>query len=407
MSSSADLDRHRPALLGGKPVRDHDRYLVFGKPSLTEEDIAEVVATLRSGWIGTGPKVSRFEKAFSEYIGVPHAVAISSCTAALRLAMLALGVGPGDEVITTPLTFCATVNSILHSGAVPVLADCRREDMNLDPAEVARKITPRTRAILPVHFGGRLCDMEAIMAIARKHGVFVLEDCAHAIETTGPGGRKAGAWGDMAAFSFYATKNVTTAEGGMVVTADKKAADRIRILALHGLTRDAWKRYSDDGYKHYDIIELGYKSNLTDLQASLGLGQLARVESNLEKRERIWARYDEAFADLPVERPAPVAPGTRHARHLYTLLVTEKSGIGRDALLGALHAEGIGSGVHYLPITAYTYYRETLGLRPGDFPNAESIGTRTVSLPLSPAMTDEDVDDVIAAVRKILAWRGW
>jgi len=397
----------RPALAGGRPIRSDGRYLVFGRPHILEEDIAAVVRTLESGWIGTGPQTTRFEKAFAEYVGAAHAVALASCTSALRLSMLALGIGPGDEVITTPLTFCATVNSILHSGARPVLADCDPVTWNLDPAEVERHITPRTRGILPVHFGGRLCDMEALTALARTHGLVLVEDCAHAIETTGRDGRHAGAYGDLAAFSFYATKNVTTAEGGMVVTADREVADRLRVLALHGMSKDAWKRYSDDGYRHYDIVELGYKANMTDLQASLGLGQLARVEQNLLTREEIWRRYDDAFADLPIELPAPVERGTRHARHLYTILIPERSGLDRDLVLAALHAEGIGAGVHYQPVSGFSYYQDTLGVKLGDFPNAESIGRRTLSLPLSAGMTDDDVEDVIAALRRILEWEQW
>jgi dTDP-4-amino-4,6-dideoxygalactose transaminase len=272
---------------------------------------------------------------------------------------------------------------------------------------VLRKITPRTRAILPVHFAGRLCDMDALTRIAGDHGLVLLEDCAHAIETTGIDGRHAGAYGELGAFSFYATKNITTAEGGMVVTRSRRIADRLRVLALHGMSKDAWHRFSDKGYKHYDIVELGYKCNMTDIQASLGLSQLARVEWNLRKRQEIWKRYDEAFADLPLELPAPVPQGTRHARHLYTVLVDGVDGLCRDTVLAALHAEGIGAGVHYLPLNGYTYYQNELGVKPGDFPHAEEIGSRTVSLPLSPSMTDDDVEDVVEAVRRILEWPAW
>jgi len=397
----------RPALAGGLPIRHPDRYLVFGRPHLTEEDVAEVLDALKSGWIGRGPRVTRFEADFAAYTGSPHGVAMSSCTTALRLAMLASGVGPGDEVITTPLTFCATVNAILHSGAVPVLADCRVDDMNIDPAEVERKITPRTRAILPVHFAGRLCNMEALTAIAERHDLRIIEDCAHAIETKDASGRHAGTFGRMGAFSFYATKNITTGEGGMVITRDRATAERLRILALHGMSQDAWRRYSDSGYRHYDIVELGYKCNMTDLQAALAVNQLARVEENLALREAIWDEYDRAFADLPLTTPAPVTDGSRHARHLYTILIDGACRISRDRMLSALHAEGIGAGVHYLPINGYTFYRETLGVGPGDFPNAESVGSRTLSLPISPGMTPADVADVVDAVRRILLWPDW
>jgi len=299
------------------------------------------------------------------------------------------------------------VNAILHAGAVPVLADCRPDTLNLDPEAVRARITPRTRAIIPVHFAGRLCDMEALGRIADEHDLLVIEDCAHAIEATDASGRHAGTFGTMGAFSFYATKNVTTAEGGMILTSNAETADRLRILALHGMSKDAWKRYSDDGHVHYDVVELGYKYNMTDLQASLGLGQLARVEENLVRREAIWRRYDAAFADLPVECPAPVEPGTRHARHLYTLLLNSEAPVTRDRMMAALHAEGIGTGVHYLPVSAFSYYQQTLGVRLGDYPHAESAGMRTFSLPLSAGLTDDDVNDVIAAVHRVLQWPDW
>lgn len=391
-----------PAIEGGKPVRSPERYLVFGAPAIGEPEIEEVVATLRSGWIGTGPRVAAFEERFASYLGAPHAVAVSSCTAALQLAILACGVGPGDEVITTPMTFAATLNAILHAGATPVLADCDPRTMNLDPERVAEKITPRTRAILPVHFAGRLCDMDALGDLAQRHGLLLIEDCAHAIETRGRDGRSAGGYGDAGAFSFYVTKNVVTGEGGMLTSPSGAVADRIKVMALHGLSKDAWKRFSDEGYAHYEVVEAGFKYNMTDLQAALGIHQLARVEENLARREEIWRRYDEAFADLALELPAPPEPGTRHARHLYTLLTeTGRLLIPRDRFLMALHAEGIGVGVHYRAVTEHAFYRETLGVAAGDFPNAEAIGRRTFSIPLSAALDDQDVEDVITAVRRI------
>jgi len=391
-----------PALLGGKPVRPRERYLVFGAPALGEEEIAEVVATLRSGWIGTGPRVARFEADFARYVEMPHAVAVASCTAALHLALLAAGIGPGDEVITTPLTFCATVNAILHAGARPVLVDCDRETGNLDPARVAGRIGPRTRALLPVHLAGRPCDVEALAEIARRHGLVTIADCAHAIETRAADGRPVAAWADLACFSFYATKNVTTAEGGMLVTRDPELAGRVKTLALHGMSHDAWKRFSDEGYVHYDVTEAGFKYNMTDLQAAIGIHQLARVESNLRRREEIWRRYDAAFAELPLELPAPPAAGTRHGRHLYVpRLETGRLLISRDRFLAALHAEGIGSGVHYRALPEHPFYQAALGIAPEEFPNALDLGRRSFSLPLSPALSDADVDDVIEAVRRI------
>jgi dTDP-4-amino-4,6-dideoxygalactose transaminase len=395
------LDRE-PAIAGGKPVRGADRYLVFGAPVIGEAEIAEVVDTLRSGWIGTGPRVARFEADFAAYVGAPQAVAVASCTAALHLAMLASGIGPGDEVVTTPLTFCATVNAILHTGATPVLADCDPATLCLDPARVEAVLSPRTRAILPVHFAGRLCDMDALLAIAARHGLLVIEDCAHAIETRDAAGRHAGVLGDVGAFSFYVTKNVVTAEGGMCTTRRAELADRLKVMALHGMSQDAWKRFSDEGYRHYDVVGAGFKYNMTDLQAALGIHQLARVEVNLARREEIWRRYDEAFADLALELPPPPAPGTRHARHLYTLRVEEgRCLLSRDRFLAALHAEGIGSGVHYRSLTEHEFYRRALALAPGACPAAEDAGRRILSLPLSPALSDEDVEDVVEAVRRI------
>ncbi|MEO5579641.1 MAG: DegT/DnrJ/EryC1/StrS family aminotransferase, partial [Gemmatimonadaceae bacterium] len=311
-----------------KPVRDD--YLVFGSPQLLKAEIDEMVATLRSGWIGTGPKVARFQDDFRHYTGAGHAVAVSSCTAALHLAMITIGIRPGDEVIVPSMTFAATANTVIHAGGRPVLADVNRDTMCLEPEDTARRITERTRAIIPVHFAGRCCEMNALMEIARKHDLKVIEDCAHAIETL-DGDRHAGTIGDIGAFSFYVTKNVVTGEGGMVTTANQQWADRIRTLSLHGMSADAWKRFSDEGFKQYEIVEPGFKYNLTDMQAALGIHQLARVEENLVRRQAIWARYDLAFADLPAFVPAPEQSGTRHARHLYTLLLDiERLTVGRD-----------------------------------------------------------------------------
>ncbi len=289
-------------------------YIVFGAPHIGEEEIAEVEACLRSGWLGTGPRVARFERDFAAYKGVgPEQVAaVNSCTAALHVSMIAADLEPGSEVITTPLTFCATINAIIHAGLTPVLADIDPRTMNIDPAAIEDAITPRTRAILPVHFAGRPCDMDAIMAIARKHDLVVIEDCAHAIETEYHG-RKAGTFGDFGCFSFYATKNVVTGEGGMIIGRDQDRIDRARMLALHGMSKDAWHRFSDSGYKHYQVVEAGFKYNMMDIQAALGIHQLGRIEQNLHRREHIWNRYMEAFASLPVELPAEPEAGTRHA----------------------------------------------------------------------------------------------
>jgi len=383
-----------------RPVRES--YLVFGSPLLLDEDIEEVVAVLRSAWIGTGPRVAAFEAGFREYVGASYAAAVHSCTAALHLSMVAIGLNPGEEVIVPSMTFAASANAVIHAGGRPVLADVDRFTMCLDPADVRCKITSKTRAILPVHFAGRACDMDSLLEIARAHKLRVIEDCAHAIETMYHG-RHAGTFGDLGAFSFYVTKNLTTGEGGMVVTEDAAWAARVKTLALHGLSADAWKRFSDEGFKHYEVTEPGFKYNMMDLQAALGVHQLQRIEANLVRREEIWKRYDEAFADLPVFLPAPVEPSTRHARHLYTpLLDLDRMRGTRDEIQLALHRQRIGTGIHYRALHLHRYYRDTFGYQVGDLPNSEWISERTMSLPLSPKLTDADVDDVIFAFRSTL-----
>jgi len=390
------------AIEGGKSVRQKKDFLVFGAPLIKEEEIQEVVGCMRRQWIGTGPKVHEFETSFSEFKQARHAIAVNSCTAALHLALLAADLGEGDEVITTPMTFCATINSIIHCGAIPVLADCDRKTMNISPEEIAKKISPRTKAILPVHFAGRCCEMDDIMDIARAEGLFVIEDCAHAVESEYHG-RKTGSFGEMGCFSFYATKNVVTGEGGMVVTDDAALAEKIKILGLHGMSQDAWDRFSDQGFKHYHVVQCGYKYNMTDMQAAMGIHQLRRVNVLWERREHIWQTYNEAFRGLPCILPPEPEPDTRHAFHLYTPMIEiEKTGRSRDWVLDALMAENIGAGVHYIPVHLHPFYSKTHGWREGDFPNAEWIGTRTVSLPLSAGLTDRDVQDVITAFTRVL-----
>ena len=376
--------------------------LVFGRPALEETEIQEVVDTLRSGWIGTGPRVARFEEEFRAYVDAQHALALSSCTAALHLSMIAAGVGAGDEVITTPHTFAATANAIVHTGAVPVFVDVERRSQNIDPAAIEAAITPKTKAIVPVHFAGRPCAMDEIMSIARRHELKVIEDAAHAIESVYRG-RHIGSIGDAACFSFYVTKNIMTAEGGMVTTADEQWAEKICAYGLHGLSSGAWKRYGDEGFVHYQVLYPGFKYNMTDLQAAIGIHQLSRIESYAEIRRTIWSAYDDAFADLPLERPAPEEPETRHARHLYTVLLdVDRLRVSRDRIAEELKAEGIGTGIHFISLHLHPYYRDRFGYAPDDFPNACTISQRTLSLPLSARLTERDVDDVVTAVRKVL-----
>jgi dTDP-4-amino-4,6-dideoxygalactose transaminase len=384
------------------PVRARERFLVFGSPPIEDAEIQEVVSCMRSGWLGTGPKVARFEAEFAAYRTARHAIAVNSCTAALHLSLLASGLKPGDEVITTPLTFCATVNAIIHAGGTPVLADVDPETMNIDPIQVEAKLTRRTRAIVPVHFAGRPCDMDGLGDLTKRHDLKLIEDCAHAIESQYKG-RNTGTFGDFGCFSFYVTKNIVTGEGGMVLARDEADAARIKVLALHGMSKDAWKRFGDEGYKHYQVVECGYKYNMMDIQAAIGLHQLQRIEPYWQRRSEIWQKYNEAFADLPVTLPADPEPDTRHAYHLYTILIDEaRTGISRDGFLRAMTANNIGIGVHYLAVPEHPYYQQNYGWSPEDCPHATRIGRQTVSLPISAKLTPEDVNDVITAVRRIL-----
>ncbi len=380
--------------------------IIFGAPQIGEDEIAELVDTLRSGWIGTGPKTTRFEREFADFLGARHAVATSSCTAAMHLALTGLGIGRGDEVITTPMTFVATVNVIEHCGATPVLADVRREDGNIDPAEVRRKVTPRTQAIIPVHYAGRVAD---VAAIRRNHpAIPVIVDAAHAVEAAyGDGGSSAAAGATCAAYSFYVTKNMTTGEGGMLVTDDDSLAADARIRRLHGLDNDAWKRYASGSFGTYELACAGFKCNMTDMQASLGLHQLSRIMQSHSRRREIWDRYNEAFANLPGVEIPPTAlvpdGGARHALHLYALWMDwEDVGLSRAAFVAGLRDQGIGTGWHFPAVHLQRFYREAYGYRPGTFPVAEWIAARTISLPLSPALTNEQVDRVIASVHAVL-----
>jgi len=378
------------------------KFLVFGKPAIGEEEINEIADSIRSGWIGTGPKTIKFEEMFKKYSKAKYAVALNSCTAGLHLSLLANNIGPGDEVITTPMTFCATANVILHVGAKPVFVDVNRDTMNIDPEKIEANINKRTKAIIPVHIAGRPCEMDKIMQIAKKHHLVVIEDAAHAIESEYKG-EKIGNIGDITCFSFYVTKNLVTAEGGMITTNNKNLSDKIKIYALHGMSKDAWSRYSDKGFKKYEVVYPGYKYNMTDLQAAMGIHQLKKIEKYSKIRERIWRKYNKAFKNLPVITPKNPEPNTRHAYHLYTLLIDkDKAGIDRDTFQDLLYQDNIGTGIHFLAIHLQKYYKKTFGFKRGDFPNAEYISDRTVSLPFSAALSDQDVDDVIRSVKKII-----
>lgn len=381
------------------PVRP--AFLPFALPDIGEEEIEEVVQVLRSGWITTGPRTQEFERRTKDYLGAGHTIAVNSCTGALHVALAALGIGPGDEVITSPLTFCATANVVVLLGATPVFADIG-DDYNIDPAEIERHITPRTRAVLPVHYGGQPCRMDDILACAHAHGLPVVEDAAHAMGAAYRG-RRIGTLGDVTAFSFYAIKNMTTAEGGLLATGDEALAEKMRMLTLHGISKDAWKRYSSTGSWYYEVVVPGFKHNMTDVQAAMGLHQLAKLEQFLDVRCRYAGVYNAAFAGMPEIQTPLLNPDVRHAWHLYAVqLDLDRLSIDRAQLIEALRAENIGTSVHFIPVHLHPYYRDRYGFRRGDYPRAERVYDRIVSLPLYPRMTERDVQDVIAAVHKVV-----
>jgi len=378
-----------------------DRFLPFSLPDIGEEEIEAVAQVLRSGWITTGPKTKELERQLGEYVGAKHAIAVNSCTGALHVALAAIGIGPGDEVITSPLTFCSTANVVVHLGGTPVFADIG-DDYNIDPAEIERRVTPRTRAILPVHYSGQPCQMDRILPLAREHNLHIVEDAAHAIGAKYRD-QMVGTLGDVTAFSFYATKNMTTAEGGMITTENDDLAERMRLLSLHGISKDAWKRYTSEGSWYYEVVFPGYKYNMTDIQAALGIHQLARLEQFLECRSKYACMYSEAFGAMPgVSVPIVNADG-RHSWHLYTIqLDLERLSINRAQFIEALRAEQIGTSVHFIPVHLHPYYRNRFGFRRGDYPKAERVYDGIISLPLYPKMTEQDIKDVISAVAGIL-----
>lgn len=377
-------------------------FLTFGRPSIGEEEIEEVVDSLRSGWIGTGPKVDRFERLLEAYVGAEHVRCVASCTAALFLAMRCMGVGAGDEVLVPAMTFVASANAVEHTGAKAVFVDSDPDTglIDLDAAEDA--IGERTKGIMPVHLSGRPIDLDHVNRLRDQYGLFVLEDAAHAIGAVWKG-TPIGAGGNPTAFSFYATKNITTIEGGALATDDVAFAARVEQLALHGLSLGAWQRYSDAGFRHYEATELGYKFNMTDIQASLGLRQLPKLDNWIETRERLWARYDEALRDLPLRLPAAAQENTRHARHLYQVRIDAGAPMDRDAVIDGLHRQNIGAGVHYRAVHLHPYYRDRYGLTASSCPVAAAISDTTLSLPLDPSMTNGDLDDVADALTRVLS----
>jgi dTDP-4-amino-4,6-dideoxygalactose transaminase len=379
-------------------------FLPFARPALGEEEIAEVVDTLRSGWITTGPKVERFTAAFAEAVEGRFAVPVSSATAGLHVALLALGVGPGDEVITTPLTFVATLNTIVHCGAVPVLADIDAATLNVRVEELQKCVTARTKVIVPVHYVGQPADLDPILELAASRGIAVLEDAAHAVGSEYKG-RKIGSFPTTSVFSFHPNKNMTTGEGGMVVTDDEAVFEKASLLKFHGMDRESWKRFAKSGSPRYDVALPGFKYNMMDIQAALGIHQLPRLPGFLAERARLAARYDRLLSGLPgLILPQRVADPVKHAWHLYTPLVdTDRLTIGRDRFMDELKKRNIGTGLHYSAAHEFSYYANRFGWRPDDFPEAHFVSERIVSLPLFPGLTDADQDDAVAAIREVLA----
>jgi dTDP-4-amino-4,6-dideoxygalactose transaminase len=400
---SSTAQSNEPAISGGAPVRSRENRIIFGAPLLGAAEVSSVTECIRSRWIGLGERVGRFEQEFAAYKRAPFAAATSSCSAALHLVLVALGIKEGDEVIVPSMTFCSTVHAIVHAGATPALVDCNRSTMNIDPSLIERRITARTKVLMVVHMCGRSCEMDPILEIARKYGLKVIEDCAHAIETTYHG-ESAGLMGDAGCFSFYPTKSITTGDGGMVISRDRDLIARVKLLSYNGIARNTWTRFADR-VPGYEVIAAGYKYHMTDMEAALGLPQLPLLEERRGQRERLWFAYDKNLAGLLVVLPQRAAVETRHAYHLYTpLLQLEKLTVNRHQIVAAMEAENIGVGVHYEPVHSQPYYRERLGYSDVDLPNSSYIGERTISLPLSARMTQDDVVDVCAALGRILRY---
>ncbi len=383
-------------------VRTREAFLPYCLPMIGEEEIAEVVDSLRSGWVTTGPKTKRFEEEFAQYVGSEHAIAVNSCTAGLHVSLAALGIGPGDEVIVPTMTFCATANVVVHLGAKPVIVDVEGPSLEISTEAIRRAITPRTKAIMPVHYAGQAADLDEILAIGAEHGIPVIEDGAHAAGTIYKG-RKIGTHGKAVSFSFYATKNLTTGEGGMITTNDAEYAARMRLLSLHGMSKDAWKRYTQAGSWYYEVVAPGYKVNMTDIAAALGLHQLRRLDSFNRRRAEIGAMFDAVLGPLGVFTLPVRLPDRNHVLHLYPVQIRPGTlRIGRDEFIEELKQANIGASVHFIPLHRHPFYRDQFGYRPGQFPAAERCYEGLLSLPLYPKMTGDDADDVMAAVTEIV-----
>jgi dTDP-4-amino-4,6-dideoxygalactose transaminase len=380
----------------------NEEFLPFSRPTISQAAIDEVVACLKSGWITTGPRVKQFEDDLKAYLSAPHVLSLTSATAGLHLVLVALQLKPGDEVITTPMTFAATLNTIVLAGGKPVLVDVEPGTYNMDVARIEKAITKRTRAIMPVHFAGLPVDLDPLYDLAKKHNLRVIEDAAHAIGTEYKG-KRIGSFGDIQVFSFHPNKNMTTGEGGCVATRDEKLAADVALLRFHGMDREAWNRFGKKGSQHYEIIAPGYKYNMMDIQAALGLHQLKQLDGFIKRRTELALRYHKLLAGWPQwELTTAPAYSHLHAWHLYTPLINpEAAGMDRDAFMQGMKERNIGTGLHYRAVHLYPYYREQFGFKPGDFPNAETISDRIVSLPLFPLMTDKDQDRVIAAMEDL------
>ena len=376
--------------------------LPFHKSWLEEEEHREVEDTLNSGWLTTGPKAQKFEEAFKDYIGCKHAVALNSCTAGLNLALTVQNFAEGDEVITTPMTFPATTNVILLQRLKPVFADIEPGTLTIDPRKIEAKITPRTRAIIPVHFAGHPCDMTPIQELADRHKLVIIEDAAHALES-GYKGKKIGNLGNATAFSFYANKNITTGEGGMLATNEDALAETIRIMRLQGISRDAWKRYGKSGFSHWEHTLAGHKCNMSDLNASIGMHQIKKVERFMTLRKKYVSMYDRAFADVAELETLAVRDYATHAHHLYVIsLHLERLTIDRDGFLDAIQSTGIGVALHYVALHLQPYYVKNFNTKPQDFPIASNYSERVITLPLYPKMSSADVERVIGTVKDLI-----